>query len=306
MHVIGVRAGDVILASTFTFIGSVAAAHHMGAELVFLDSDAETWCVDPALLEAELNYRQTNGEKMPKALILTHLYGQSAKLREIKAICEKYSVMLVEDAAESLGCTYDNKHTGTFGDLGIYSFNGNKILTTSGGGVLVSDNAAYINKAKFLSTQAKEDYEYYQHEEVGYNYRMSNVLAAIGVGQMEVIDERVKRCREIFDIYVSELASDKVKFMPELLGTRGNRWLTTITLDSIEPKKIIMALKNDNIEARSLWKPMHMQPVFKKNRAKLNGISENLFNTGLCLPSGSIMTNNDLERVIAIVKKEIS
>ncbi len=174
---------------------------------------------------------------MPKALILTHLYGQSAKLREIKAICEKYSVMLVEDAAESLGCTYDNKHTGTFGDLGIYSFNGNKILTTSGGGVLVSDNAAYINKAKFLSTQAKEDYEYYQHEEVGYNYRMSNVLAAIGVGQMEVIDERVKRCREIFDIYVSELASDKVKFMPELLGTRGNRWLTTITLDSIEPKK---------------------------------------------------------------------
>jgi len=305
LHVAGIKSGDRVMASSFTFIGSVGAAHHMGCELVFLDCDTDTWGIDPALLEEELERCRKSGEKMPKALILTHLYGQAAKLDEISGICSHYGVMLIEDAAESLGCIYKGRHTGTIGDMGVYSFNGNKILTTSGGGMIVSDKKEYIDKSRFLSTQAREPFEHYQHEEVGYNYRMSNVLAAIGVAQMEVIEERVQKCRSIFDTYKSELPADRFDFMPELPETRGNRWLATCTMKDGDPLTVLNALRAEEIESRPLWKPMHLQPVFKENKSIINGVSEGLFNKGICLPTGTRLSDSDLEMIINIIKKAI-
>jgi len=304
LHVTGIKAGDVVIASSFTFIGSVGAAHHMGTKLVFIDSEKESWGMDPQLLEQYLSDSKSKNI-YPKAVILTHLYGQAAKVEEISVICKRYNVTLIEDAAESLGCTYNGRHTGTFGDIGVYSFNGNKILTTSGGGILVSPNKEYTDKAKFLSTQARENFEYYQHEEVGYNYRMSNVLAAIGAGQMEVIEERISRCRDIFETYKKELESDDIHFMPELKNSRGNRWLTTCTFDNIDYNKIMNALRDKEIESRPLWKPMHMQPVFKNNDRLINGVSEDLFSKGLCLPSGTSLTENEQAEIIDIIKREL-
>lgn len=306
LAVLGVQRGDRVIASTFTFIGSVGAAHHIGCELIFLDSDTETWCIDPVLLEEELKRCGASGENMPKALILTHLYGQSAKLDEISEICRRYGVAIIEDAAESLGCIYKGRHTGTIGDIGVYSFNGNKILTTSGGGLLVSSNKEYIDRSRFLSTQAREPFEYYQHEEVGFNYRMSNVLAAIGAAQMEVIEERVKRRRDIFDTYKAELPSDRFEFMPELAESRGNRWLTTCLLRDCEPMRVSQALSNEEIESRPLWKPMHMQPVFRGRRFVGSGVAEEFFAKGLCLPSGTSLTDSEQEKIINIIKKAIS
>lgn len=302
LRVLGIKKDDDVLASTFTFIGSVNAILYQGANPVFIDSDEETWNLSPQLL---IEYLQIC-KKKPKALILTHLYGQSADIENIAQICKEYGIYLIEDAAESLGATFNGKHTGTFGDLGIYSFNGNKILTTSGGGMLISDNEAYIKKAMFYSTQAREKALHYEHTEYGYNYRMSNVLSAIGVAQMEVIEERVAKKREIFNWYKEYLEDIKeINFMSELEKSRGNRWLTTVTFEKTDYKKIIKALGDINVEARPLWKPMHKQPLFKGCKNYLDGTSDKLFAKGLCLPSSTIMTKLDVQNISYEIKKNI-
>jgi len=301
LRVLGVAEGDYVLASSFTFIGSVNAILYQNAKPIFVDSD-ESWNISPVLLKEAI----LKAPKKPKALIITHLYGQLCKLDEIIAICKAEGIYLIEDAAESLGANYKGKQSGTLGDMGVYSFNGNKILTTSGGGMLVSDNKEWIAKAKFLSTQAKEDYLHYEHKEVGYNYRMSNVLAAIGVAQMEVLYERVNRRREIFSLYQKMLNEyDEIQFMPEIQGARGNRWLTTLTFKKTNPQEIINLLEEVNIESRPLWKPMHMQPLFSDALVIENGTSQQLFEEGICLPSGSSMSDEDVIRVCDTIKKAI-
>lgn len=297
LRVLGVGEGDDVLASTFTFIGSVNAILYQHANPIFIDSDRASWNLSPKLLEEYLN----GCTKKPKALILTHLYGQCADIEKIASICKEYGVYLIEDAAESLGATLSGKHSGTFGDFGIYSFNGNKILTTSGGGMLVSDKKEWIEKAKFYSTQAKEPFLHYEHNEYGYNYRMSNVLAAIGVAQMEVIEERIAQKRQIFEWYKEELG-ESVKFMPELEGSRGNRWLTTLLFKDKNPMDVIEALEKINVESRPLWKPMHLQPLFKNAKALLDGTSEELYQKGICLASSTTMTYKDVQRIGEVIK----
>ncbi len=298
LRVLGVGRDDYILASTFTFIGSVSAILYQGAKPIFVDSD-ESWNLSPTLLKKAIK----KSPKKPKALILTHLYGQVSKMEEIVAICKESGIYLIEDSAESLGASYAGKQSGTFGDLGVYSFNGNKILTTSGGGMLVSDNAEWIEKAKFLSTQAKEDFLHYEHKEYGYNYRMSNVLSAIGVAQMEVLDERVKRKREIFEFYKEQLSDiEEISFMPEIENARGNRWLTTLLFEKTEPMRVVKALEEVNAESRPLWKPMHMQELFKDELAIVDGTSEAMFKRGLCLPSPTSSSNDELMPVVEVIK----
>ena len=301
LRVLGIGEGDYVLASSFTFIGSVSAILYQNAKPIFVDSD-ESWNISPALLKQAIQ----KTPKKPKALIITHLYGQLCKLDEIIAICKEEGIYLIEDAAESLGASYQGKQSGTFGDFGVYSFNGNKILTTSGGGMLVSDNEEWINKAKFLSTQAKEDFLHYEHKEFGYNYRMSNILAAVGVAQMEVLSQRVERRREIFALYHKNLSSyDEIKFMPELENTQGNRWLTTLTFENTDPYTIISLLEKENIESRPLWKPMHLQALFSDAIVIEDGTSQKLFERGVCLPSGSSMSDDDVYRVCEIIKKAL-
>ena len=298
LRVLGVGKNDYVLASSFTFIGSVNAILYQNAKPIFVDSD-ESWNISPELLKKAIE----EAPQKPKALIITHLYGQVCKLDEIIAICKEEGIYLIEDAAESLGASYQGKQSGTFGDMAVYSFNGNKILTTSGGGMLVSNNEDWIDKAKFLSTQAKEDFLHYEHKEVGYNYRMSNVLAAIGVAQMEVLDQRVNRRREIFKLYEKELSSIKeITFMPEIPGSRGNRWLSTLCFEKTNPQKIIEVLERENIESRPLWKPMHLQPLFKNDMVIEDATSQRLFERGICLPSGSSMKDEDVMRVCSIIK----
>lgn len=293
LRILGIKEGDDVLASTFTFIGSVNAILYQGANPVFIDSDKDSWNLSPKLLEEYLD----NTDKKPKALIVTHLYGMSADIERIADICKKYSVYLIEDAAESLGATFNNKHTGTFGDFGVYSFNGNKILTTSGGGMLVSNNQEWIEKAKFYSTQAKEPFLHYEHNEYGYNYRLSNVLAAIGVAQMEVIEDRVNKKREIFNWYREYLTNEEIEFMPELANSRGNRWLTALTFKNSDYNTAIEKLESINVESRPLWKPMHLQPLFKDSKKIVDGTSEKLFNSGLCLASSTTMQKSDIEYI---------
>ena len=298
LRVLGIGKDDIVLASIFTFIGSVNAILYQGATPVFIDSD-ESWNLSPLLLKKAIQELP----KKPKALILTHLYGQMAKIDEIVAICKENNIYLIEDSAESLGASYKNQQSGTFGDFGVYSFNGNKILTTSGGGMLVSDNEEWIAKAKFLSTQAKEPFLHYEHKEYGYNYRMSNVLAAIGVAQMEVLHDRVERKREIFDFYKKELSEiDDITFMPEIENAYGNRWLTTILFEKTDSLKVIKALEEVNAESRPLWKPMHMQELFKDAKSFVDGTSEEYFRRGLCLPSPTKNTNSELIRVVEVIK----
>jgi UDP-N-acetylbacillosamine transaminase len=299
LRVLGVGEGDYVLASSFTFIGSVSAILYQNAKPIFVDSD-ESWQLSSELLKIAIQ----KAPKKPKALIITHLYGQACKLDEIIAICKEEGIYLIEDAAESLGASYHGEQSGTFGDMGVYSFNGNKILTTSGGGMLVSENKAWIAKAKFLSTQAKENFLHYEHKEFGYNYRMSNVLAAIGVAQMEVLEQRVERRREIFTLYQKNLGQvNEIGFMPEIQDSRGNRWLTTLTFEKSDPLKIIEVLEKENIESRPLWKPMHLQPLFKESLVVEDGTSAKLYAQGLCLPSGSSMVNEDVERVCEIIRR---
>jgi UDP-N-acetylbacillosamine transaminase len=304
-----IKDGDEVIASTFTFIGSIAPILYERCIPVFIDSDEDSWNLDPLLLLEELASRAKVGIKMPKALIVTHLYGQMAKIDEIKAICDKYGVILIEDAAESLGASINNRQSGTIGQVGIYSFNGNKIITTSGGGMVVTDDEKIAKQIKFLSTQAREPYVHYEHNAFGYNYRMSNIIAAIGRAQMEVLDNRVKRHREIFDIYRENLKEiSGIGFMPEIANSIGNRWLSAIVFDEtlpIIPEEMRLTLEEDNIESRPLWKPMHQQPLFKDAKVVKNGVSDRLFSRGLCLPSGSAMSDDDVIMVADIIKQTI-
>ncbi len=299
LRILKIGEGDDVLASTFTFIGSVNAILYEKANPVFIDSDKESWNLSPKLLNKYL----LECDKKPKALIITHLYGQCADIEKIADICKYHGVYLIEDAAESLGAIFNGKHTGTFGDFGIYSFNGNKILTTSGGGMLVSNNKDWIEKAKFYSTQAKEPFIHYEHLEYGYNYRMSNILAAIGVGQMEVIEDRVAKKREIFDWYKEYLSDcDEITMMPELPNTRGNRWLTAMTFEKTDYNKVMLALETINVESRPLWKPMHIQPLFVDAKKYVDGTSEDLFGKGLCVASSTTMTKEDVKMICDLIK----
>lgn len=319
----GVKPEDEVMTSTLTFIGSAGPITYLGAKPVFVDSDRASWNVDPGLLIDELESCADNG-RLPKAVVLVHLYGQCADIAPILDACKRYGVVLIEDAAEALGATYNGRSAGTFGKAGIFSFNGNKILTTSGGGMLVSDDKDLVEKVKFLSQQARDPAPHYEHSEIGYNYRMSNVLAAIGRGQLRVLEQRVEGKREIFDYYSKKLQDvPGVDFMPEAAYGRSNRWLTCITVDpdrfGADREQVRLALEEENIEARPVWKPMHMQPVFdrsepraesreqKKNRktypCRVVGgeVAEDLFERGLCLPSGTAMTEGDLDKVIEVI-----
>ena len=299
LRVLGVKRGDLVLASTFTFMASVSPILYQGATPVFIDSD-ESWNLSPELLKKAI----LNLPEKPKALIVTHLYGQASKMKEIVEICKNENIALVEDAAEALGGFYEGKALGTFGELGVYSFNGNKIITTSGGGMLVGDEKL-VEKARYYSTQARGPFLHYEHNDYGYNYRLSNVLGAIGTAQMEVLEDRVAKKREIFAAYERELA-DVAEFMPEIPNSRGNRWLTTALFkNKNDHLKVIDALAKENIESRPLWKPMHMQPVFKDALNFTDKTSENYFERGICLPSGTAMSDENFERVIKIVRENL-
>ena len=298
LRVLGIGAGDVVLASTFTFMASVSPILYQGATPVFVDSD-ESWNLSPELLKKAI----ANSPKKPKALVVTHLYGQAAKMKEICEICEQENIAVVEDAAEALGGFYNGKALGTFGRLGAYSFNGNKIITTSGGGMLVGEREL-VEKARFYSTQAREPFLHYEHKDYGYNYRLSNVLGAIGTAQMEVLEQRVIKKREIFEKYQKELP--ELEFMPEIANSRGNRWLTTALFkEKGAHLRVIDALAKENIESRPLWKPMHMQPVFEGALAFTDGASEEMFARGICLPSGTAMQDEEFARVVKIVKENL-
>ena len=305
----GVGQDDEVLCQSFTFAGSSNPIVYQGARPVFVDSEPDTWNMDPELLEKAIKDRLQKGRK-PKAVIAVHLYGQPAKLDDIVQICQTYDVPLIEDAAEALGSTYKEKKAGTYGRLGILSFNGNKIITTSGGGMLLSKDRILIERARFLATQARDEAAHYEHSQIGYNYRLSNLLAALGRGQLRVLEDRVRRKREIFDFYQKRLgAIEGITFQPELPESLSNRWLTAIIID---PRKtgctredIRLTLEEENIESRPLWKPMHLQPVYRTAPAYVNGISERLFEHGLCLPSGTALTDDDLDRICRIIEKRI-
>ena len=302
---LGVKNNDHVICSSFTFSASVNPIIYLGASPIFIDSEQDTWNMDPFLLEQAI-VNQIHVNKKPKAIILVHLYGFPSKIEEIISISKKYDIPIIEDAAEALGSKYKNQSLGTFGDIGIFSFNGNKIITTSSGGAILSKNKEFIKQAKFLATQAREDQPHYEHKEIGYNYRMSNVCAAIGLGQLEVLKTRVVKRRYIHDFYKNKLSKiDSIKFLNDIDGFYSNRWLTTIVVEEnskINNKKIRLELQKNNIESRPLWKPMHLQPVFNTYEALTNGVSEDLFNRGLCLPSGSNMSDQDLNRVVDIIK----
>ena len=296
----GVGEGDVIFCPTLTFSATANPIIYQRAIPVFIDCDYETWNIDPDLLEAAF-------KKYPnvKAVIIVHLYGLSADMDRITDICKKHNVTMIEDAAESLGCTYKGKQTGTFGDYGIFSFNGNKIITTSVGGMLVSDNEEKINKARFWATQARDKARHYQHSELGFNYRMSNIVAGIGRGQLKVLDQRAAKKKYIFDFYKKELgAIQGISFMPDNEWNRPNYWLSCITLNDtkVKPLDIMQALEAENIESRPIWKPMHMQPFFEKYDFIGTDVSQKLFENGVCLPSDTKMTDEDLYRICRIIK----
>ncbi len=300
--ILGVKAGDEVLASSFTFSATVNPIVYQGAVPVLIDSEHDSWNMNPDLLEKGIKDRLTKGKK-PKAIIVVHLYGMPARMKEIMEISKKYEIPLIEDAAEALGSKYDGRPVGTFGDLGILSFNGNKIITTSGGGALISENADYIYRARFLATQARDSAPHYQHSQIGYNYRMSNVLAGIGRGQLEIIEARVEKRRSNYDYYYRNLSQlPGISFLIEKPPVYSNRWLTTIVVDpamsgNISREHIRKELEKHNIESRPLWKPMHLQPVFKDYPNYTDGVSEKLFDSGLCLPSGSNLSDEDLGRV---------
>ena len=311
LSLLNVKKGDTVFCSSLTFVATANPILYQDAEPVFIDSEPDTWNMSPQALEAAFKEAVIAG-KLPKAVIIVNLYGQPAKMDELVDICEKYKVPIIEDAAESLGAKYKGKASGTFGEFGIYSFNGNKIITTSGGGMLISNNTEALRKARFLATQARDPAPHYQHSELGYNYRLSNILAGIGRSQLKVLDKRVSERRVVFQTYFRELAElPGVTFMPELENTFSNRWLTALTIDEklagVTIKELLAALEKENIEARPVWKPLHIQPLFKKykyySHNKNQSISEKLFQTGICLPSGSNMTLEDQMRVVGCIKE---
>jgi dTDP-4-amino-4,6-dideoxygalactose transaminase len=303
----GVKTGDYVICQSLTFVATANTVMYQGATPIFVDSEDETWGMDPALMEKAILHC-ISLEKKPKAIIPVHLYGMPVKMNEIMQIARKYKIPVIEDAAEALGSSINGKSCGTFGEYGVFSFNGNKIITTSGGGMLIADNKKKIEKARFLATQARDSATHYQHSEVGFNYRMSNVIAAIGRGQMEVLPLRVEQRRAAFEYYKKHLSDIQgISFLKEQEGSISNRWLTIINIDEsktrgIGREKIRLALEEENIESRPLWKPMHMQPLFEKMPYFGKGVAMKLFNNGLCLPSGSNLTTEDLDRVIQIIR----
>jgi len=306
LQMLGVGTGDEVLCSSFTFSASANPITYLGGVPVFVDCD-DSWTIDPNVLEDALRDAERRGRR-PKALITVDLYGQCADYEAIGALCDRYGVPIVEDAAEALGSTYRGRPAGTFGQMGVFSFNGNKIITTSGGGMLVSDDEGPIRRARFLATQARDAAPHYQHSVIGYNYRLSNVLAAIGRGQLATLPARVAARRRIFDRYVAGLADlPGVRFMPEAAEVVGNRWLTCLTLDpaafGATREDVRQALEAGNIESRPVWKPMHLQPVFAGARIYGGAVSEQLFADGLCLPSGSNLAESDQDRVIAVARR---
>ncbi len=302
LQLLNVSNGDEVLCQSFTFSASANPILYQGATPIFIDSERDTWNMSPELLEIAILDRIEKYKK-PKAIIAVHLYGMPYKANEINAIAKKYDIPVVEDSAEALGSTYYKKACGTLSDLGILSFNGNKIITTSGGGALITDDLELKNRAVFFSTQSRDQAPHYEHSSVGFNYRMSNVLAGIGRGQMEVLDERVHARRKNFEFYKKNLSTYKsISFLEEPDGFFSNRWITCITTDSYELREQLrLDLLQDDIESRPLWKPMHMQPLFKDCMHFTDGTSEELFNNGLCLPSGSNLSQDDLNRILEII-----
>ena len=301
---IGVKPGDEVMCQSFTFSASANPITYCGAVPVFVDSDYETWNMNPFYLEAAIKDRLAKGKKV-KAIIVVHLYGMPAKMSELMDISERYNIPIVEDAAEALGSSYQNKKLGSFGKYGVLSFNGNKIITTSGGGALLGNNAAEIEKARFLATQARDNAPHYEHTHIGYNYRMSNICAGIGRGQMEVIDERVLQRRANFNYYKKRLtAIGGFSFLEEQPGFFSNRWLSCTLVHpelAVTPVDLRLALEKSNIECRPLWKPMHLQPIFQGCPFYGDGTSELLFTKGLCLPSGSNLSQDDLGRTVETI-----
>ena len=303
---LGVKSGDTVFCQSITFSASANPIAYQGANPVFIDSESETWNMDPQLLKKALLEAKGKGQ-LPKAIIPVHLYGMPAKMYEIISVAKEFNVPVIEDAAEALGSNINNKPCGSYGEFGVLSFNGNKIITTSGGGALLSNNAEMIEQARFLATQARDPAPHYQHSHIGFNYRMSNVLAGIGRGQLEVLNERVEARRSNYNRYVSYFSrlnenGFNIKFQEEPVGYYSNRWLTCIL---VEPKLnngltreiIRLALDEENIESRPLWKPMHQQPIFANCKSYNNGVSDKLFEEGLCLPSGSNLTDEEFDRI---------
>ena len=301
--ILGVQAGDEVICQSLTFAASANPIVYQGATPIFVDSEDQTWNLSPTLLEEAIIDRIALG-KLPKAIIVVHLFGMPAQMSEILEISERFGIPVIEDAAEALGSTLKNKKLGTLGVMGVLSFNGNKIITTSGGGALISPNEDWIVKARFLSSQARENEPYFQHKHIGYNYRMSNICAGIGRGQMEVLSLRIYQRRRNFYTYKRMLSAiPSIRFQEEMsVDFFSNRWLTAIIVEPInefiDSEKLRLFLEKSNIEARRIWKPMHLQPVFEKYPAYVNGISEQLFNTSLCLPSGSNLTDYEINKVI--------
>ena len=309
LRILGIKENDIVICSSLTFAASANPILYEKAIPVFIDSDKETWNMCPVALEKALSQAK-NHSRLPKAVIVVNLYGQSADYDKILSICDEYNVPVIEDAAESLGATYKSKQTGNFGQLSIFSFNGNKIITTSGGGMLMSNNEEMIDKARFWATQARDKALHYEHSELGYNYRMSNILAAIGRGQLLVLDERVSAKRKVFQRYFDALSDiDGIEFMPEAIFGVSNRWLTVMTVDSektgVDRTQIIKILEEHNIESRPVWKPMHLQPLYKDydyfTAEPGISISDRLFEQGICLPSGSDLTEQEQDRIISII-----
>lgn len=301
---LNIQPGDEVMCSTLTFAATANPIAYQGATPVFIDSEPSTWNMDCNCLEDAIRDRIRKG-KRPRAVIIVHLYGQSADIDPILNLCNQYDIPLIEDAAESLGASYKGRHTGTFGKFGIFSFNGNKIITCSSGGMLVSDDEGLIRKAKFLATQARDPAPHYQHSHIGYNYRLSNVLAGIGRGQLRVLTGRVQARRANFDYYKEELGGlPGIQFMPEAVFGESNRWLTCLTIDpsgcGSTREDMRLALESENIESRPVWKPLHLQPVFHEYPYYGSGVAEELFDKGLCLPSGSNLSKEDLRRVVKV------
>jgi pyridoxal phosphate-dependent aminotransferase EpsN len=305
LKLVDVGPDDEVMTSNLTFIGSASPITYLGAKPIFVDSDQESWNIDPMLLTKELRKRATQG-RLPKAVVLVHLYGQCADIDPILEACDRYGVVLIEDAAEALGATYQGRSAGTIGKTGIFSFNGNKIITTSSGGMVVSSDVELIEKARFLSQQARDPAPHYEHSQIGFNYRMSNILAAIGRGQLRVLADRVESRRKIFTYYKTALGEvSGIEFMPEPSYGRCTRWLTCLTIDpdkfGADRESVRLALESENIEARPVWKPMHMQRVFKGCECIGGEVAEDLFKRGLCLPSGTGMTEEDLNSIISVI-----
>lgn len=302
---LGVQAGDEVICQSMTFSASANPIAYVGATPVFVDSENDTWNMSPEWLETAIKDRMAKGKK-PKAIIPVHLYGMPAKMQEIMAVAEKYDIPVMEDAAEALGSHINGQMCGTFGKIGILSFNGNKIITTSGGGALVSKDAEMVKETRFLATQARDEAPHYQHSKIGYNYRISNLCAGVGRGQMEVLPLRITQRRAIYQQYVDRYSQKAgIHFIAEPQGYFSNRWLSAVLIDPATAgctrEDVRLALEKDNIESRPLWKPMHLQPVFANSPYYGNGVSDKIFENGLCLPSGSNLTADDMARVFAIL-----